>query len=240
MSTLETLLVPTPPQSKITDKKELFNHLNSTYNFQQALLSIKNDSLVDNYDFSVLGPSGMTPTNQSDGDDAEFMDNWFVVGSSQANYNLTPTDYPNNSPIITPSNYFVNVNVSDYSGSGLYFYQRQSGSSALRKLQQSYLTLGLYAKNNGSKQISLGFNLYLYLDPSSISYPSGKIWLQPGMNKLIATVRTDSLQNMTVNSGSYIEWRLNFYDLDNSNCDFDMYLYKSEYGNIHTSNAGSS
>lgn len=237
MSTLQDLIAPPPTPSKTTDPASLSLHLNSIYESLSALIAIKNPSLTTNSDFNIVGPSGMTPTTEADGDNAEFMADWFIVGATEAKYILSPTEYANNSPVITHSNRFVNVNVSDYSGSGLYFYQRQNG--ALRKLQQCYLTMGLYAKNNSAKKIAVGFQLVAFLDPSTINYPSGKIWLQPGINKLTATIKTQSLETQTVGSGNYAEWQLNFYDLDEGACDFDMYLYKSEYGNIHTSNAGS-
>lgn len=237
MSTLQNLIAPPPTTSKTTDPSSLSLHLNSIYESLSALIAMKNPSLIINSDFNTLGPNGTDPTTEADGNGAQFMGDWFVNGSSEAKYILTPTVYPNNSSVVTDSKHFVNVEVSDYSGSDLYFYQRQP--TALRKYQQSYITFGLQAKNNGDKAISVLLRLVFFLDPQIINYTSGEIWLQPGLNKLTATIKTDSLDGKTVGNSNYAEWQIIFSDLDEGGCNLDISLYKSEYGKIHTSNIGS-
>lgn len=237
MSTLQNLITPPPPPKRLNNH-ELSLFLNSIFESLSSLTAIKNISLTTNSDFNTLSDQGLTPTTEADGDDFEFIGDWFVVGSDEATYTLTPTNYANNSPVISESIHFVNVDISDYSGSGLYFYQRQAGM--IRKYQQSFLTFGMQVKNNGAKQIGLQFELYLNLDGDpNLSYKSGNVYLAPGQNTLTATVQTDSLAKFTVGSDNYAEFRLNFTKLNEGAANFDLYLYKSEFGKLHTSNTGS-
>lgn len=236
MSTLNQLISP-PPASNNLSGDSLHRSLTSTYNSISAMTSVRNDTLLVNCDFNLLGPSGLTPTTQADGDNTMFMDDWLVVGASEASYIITPTVYPANSTVVSGSDHFVNNVVSGYSGDGLYYYQRQPGT--VRKYQQSHITWGIQATNNGDVQVGLLFQMIMHLDPSTISYPSGIVFLKPGYNKLTATIKTNSLQGQSVGADNYVEFRLVFSKLADGDADFDLHLLKAEYGQIHTPIYGS-
>lgn len=222
-----------PPYAKITeDSEQLYRNLDSVYEYLDGLLTISNPPQTLNSDFSTLSGQGMTPTTQADGDNFEFIKNWFVVGATQATYILTPTQYPNNSAVISASPYFINVNVSTYSGTGLYFYQNQMG--LVRKFQEQYITLTLRANNNSTNTLKLRFDFNFYLNPSTVSYQGGAVYLEPGFSEVTTTLKTNSLRNQTVGSGNYVQFILSFVDLPGGTANFDLYSIKGEFGKIGT------
>src|SRR5579863_6844603 len=236
MTSLRSLLNP-PPTNNI--QKELYLWMQTITDAVNALIPIQNHSQSMNANFNTLGPSGTTPTTQADGDNAEFMDNWFVVGSSVANYTLTPTPYSNNSSVSSDSNYYVNNVVTSYSGSGLYFYQRQMNT--VRKYQQSFVTLSISANNNTNNTISLRFNVNTYYNPSNNLQQSGAIYLKPRSNTMSSTLQIPAIGNTPVGSGNYTDFQLAFVNLSqpSGTCDFDLYQLKIEFGNISTPLNGS-
>lgn len=230
MTQLSNLLKPTTPEDN-SDQQYLYR--SSVYNFLNGISTISNLSKTNNADFSVLGPSGITPTTQAAGDDAEFMNDWFVVGASLAIYTLTPTIYAPNSPIISASPYFVHTAISSYSGIGLYFYQRQLDT--LRLYQSSYITITINATNNLSNTIKLRTAIYSFFNPSDQLTQGATMFLQPGTSTISATVSLTSIRNQTVGPGSYTEFRLIFDDLGPTQAtDIDLHAIKAEFGTIST------
>lgn len=222
-----------PPSIQIIDDQEqLYRNLESINQFLDGLLTISNPPQTLNSGFATLSAQGMTPTTQADGDNFEFIGNWFVVGATQATYVLTPTQYPNNSPIVSGSPYFMNNVVSTYSGNGMYFYQRQAGM--VRKFQEQFITLTLRANNNGLNTIRLRFDFNFFLNPSTVAYEGGALYLEPGYSEVTTTLKTASLRNQTVGSGNYVEFRLSFVDLPGGTANFDLYSIKGEFGKIGT------
>jgi hypothetical protein len=229
MTKISELLQPPQPHDTA---ENLYKWRNAVHEILTGMTSLSNVSQMQNSNFSVLGSAGMTPTTQADGDNAEFMDNWFVVGATEAAYTLSPTVYSNNSGVICGSSYFVHVDVSAYSGSGLYFYQRQMDS--LRKYQSNYITLTLDATNNQNKTIKLRFDVYRYFNPSNDLISGGAILLNPGKNTISTTLAIPTIRNQTIGSGSYTEFRLYFADLIDGTADFDLHLIKCEFGKLST------
>ncbi len=231
MARLRDIINP-PTENIIEDKEQLYRHLDSINQYLDGILTISNPAQTLNSDFSTLSAQGTTPTTQADGDNFEFVENWFVVGATQAAYALTATPYPSNSTVISASPYFMAADITTYSGSGLYFYQRQMGY--VRKYQTQYLTTTVRAFNNLSTTVKLRFDLIFNLDPTLVNYQGTPFYLKPGYNEVSTTLKTDSLRNATVGAGNYVEFQLNFVDVPSGLGDFDLYSIKSEFGKIST------
>ncbi len=225
-------IINPPTEHIINDDEQLYRHLDSVNEYLDGMLTISNPAQTINSDFSTLSAQGTTPTTEADGDNFEFVGSWFVVGATQATYVLTATPYPNNSPIISESPYFMDIVVNTYSGSGLYFYQRQMG--VVRKFQTQYVTITVRAFNNLTTIPRLRFDVIFNLDPSTINYQGGAIYLQPGYNEISTTLKTDSLRNMVVGAGNYVELDLNFVEIPSGLADFELYSIKVEFGKIST------
>jgi len=225
----DLLKQPTPTDNQ--DQQYLIR--SAVYSFLSGISTISNVSKINNPDFSTLGPSGMTATTQADGDNAQFMDQWFVVGSGVATYSLTPTLYPANSGIISASRYFVNAVVSGYLGTGLYFYQRQLNT--LRLYQSSYITITVNATNKGTNTIKMRSAINSFYNPSSNLVQGAAIFLQPGENTVSSTLSLMNIRNQTVGAGSYTEFRLLFDDLGTTHtANIDFHAIKAEFGTIST------
>jgi len=231
MTFLKDLL--NPPSANMNDEDK-YNFYNTIAVALDRLTSVSNASQTLNPNFATLGPGGMTPVTETDGDNAQFMQNWYVVGASQATYVLTPTQYPNNSTVASSSAFYVNTTVSTYTGSGLYFYQRQMNT--VRKYQQQFITFTLSVNNNQSNVIKLRFNINSNYGSSSVLNQGPALYLQPGWNMITTTLETDSLNGVTVTSGNYTEFQLSFEDLDLGvgTVNFDLYYIKTEFGQIAT------
>lgn len=221
-----------PPTEKTgKDPEQLYRNMDSVYQFLDGMITISNPAQTLNANFATLAAGGVTPTTQADGDDFEFIANWFVFGASTGTYTLTPTPYPANSPVISSSAYFMNIKVNSYSGTGLYFYQRQLGMA--RKFQTQFVTLSIAATNNTSVVTRLRFSMNLYLDPGDILLEGGILYLKPGYNVTSTTIKTPTLRDETVGAGAYAQFNLNFIDFAAAE-DFDLYSLKAEFGKIST------
>lgn len=229
MSTLKDLVNPPPTQGQIQDFYKFFN---STYTSLNALTSIRNASVLTNANFATLSGAGLTPTTPGDGDNFEFIQDWFVVGATAANYVITPTVYPSNSTIASASDYFVSTVVTSANGNPFYFYQRQPGT--VRQYQRNYLTYGLIVNNNQSKPVQLRMDIFTYYDPGSLLVAGGTFFLQPGLQMLTSKLLTQTLFNVSVGAGNYTEFRFNFFDLIDGTADIDLYQIKCEFGQIGT------
>lgn len=229
MTFLKDLLNPPTPNMNDDDRYNFYNIISVAL---QRLTAMSNQSLLLNPNFATLGPGGLTPITQADGDNAQFSQNWYVVGASAATYTITPTQYPNNSTVQSSSQYYVNNQVSAYSGSGLYYYQRQLNT--VRQFQQNFITFTLSANNNQSQVIKLRFNIKSNYGSSSNLIQGSALYLQPGVNLITTTLQTPSLNGITVTSGNYTEFQLSFEDLPDSTCNFDLYYLKAEFGEIAT------
>jgi hypothetical protein len=189
-------------------------------------------SILLNPDFNFLSGAGTTPTTQANGDNFEFIQQWFVVGASAATYTITPTAYANNALQRTGSLYYVHHVVTTYDGNPFYFYQRQTNT--VRKYQARALTYTLIAENNTDEVIGVYFDIVSYYDPSSKTKSGAMIYLQPGMNELTSTIETQSLDGITVGATNYTEFRLNFSDLPSGTANINIYGIKCEFGKIGT------
>lgn len=228
MARLQDIINP-PNESTTKEPEQLYRHMESVNQYLEGLVTIANPAQTINSDFSTLGPGGLTPVTQVDGDNTAFSSNWFVVGASVATYTITPTIYPGNSPIISASDQFINIVASAYSGNGLYFYQRQAGM--VRKFQSQSVTNTIHVQNNTSNVVRVRFDLDFFLDPGDILLESGTLYLQPGFNQLSATLKTPSLRDKVVGAAAYIEFQLVFLSTPE---DLDIYSLKSEFGTIST------
>ncbi|HLX52937.1 MAG TPA: hypothetical protein VKR58_03300 [Aquella sp.] len=230
MTQLSDLLKPPTPNE---DAEQQYLSRSSVYNYLNGISTISNASKTNNADFNTLGPGGLTPTTQTDGDNHEFMSQWFVVGAGVATYTLTPTVYPANSGIISASPYFVHAVISGYLGTGLYFYQRQLNT--LRLYQSSYITMTVNATNNGSNTIKMRAAINSFYNPSSNLTLGAAIFLKPGENTVSSTLSLLNIRNQTVGSGSYTEFRLLFDDLGTTHAaNIDFHAIKAEFGTIST------
>src|SRR4030065_518632 len=110
MTSIASLI--TPP-SEHPSKEDQYRYDNSVYETLDALTYLSNPSILSNADFNTLGTNGTTPITAGDGDNAEFSDQWKVVGAGVATYTITPTPYPtgaitgtSTSTVPTASNYY--------------------------------------------------------------------------------------------------------------------------------------
>lgn len=227
-----------PPQNK-PSAEDQYRFDNNVYETLDALTYIMNPSVVANANFATLGSGGTTPITQADGDNAEFSDDWKVVGAANATYTLTPTAYPtgaisNNSPSTVPSasDYYIHVEIDTYNGNGLYFYQRENNT--VRKYQQNFLTYGVIIRNNQNKVIKIRMELYSFYDPSDNLIADNTIYLQPGLNKITSQVNTEKLAGKTISASNYTEFRLSFQDLIDGTADLDLHQLKCEFGKVST------
>jgi hypothetical protein len=222
-----------PPPTKGDNWHDIYNFFNSSHAALSSLGALSNQSVLSNSNFATLGPGGLTPTTQADGDDFEFIGDWFVVGATAANYTITPTAYPTNSTVKSASDYYVKVQVTSFNNNPFYFYQRQAAT--VRKYQEDYFTYGLQIKNNQNKSIKVRTDIYSYYDPSNQLKTGRAIYLQPNQVTTIASnLQTQSLQGLTVGAGNYTEFRFDFIDLYDGTADIDIYLIKCEFGTIST------
>lgn len=221
---------PDPPMDASDDQGYQFD--NSTYEGLNALTYVSNPTVLLNANFNTLGPGGLTPTVSADGDDVEFIGDWFVFGAANADYIITPTVYATNSTIKSASEHFVGLIVSTATGDPFYFYQRQMAS--LRKYQKDNLTYSMMIKNNQSKVIKVRADIFCFFDPSSQLITGKPFYLQPGLNQVTSTLLTPSLEGKTVGAGSYTEFRFNYADLYDGTADIELYQIKCEFGTIGT------
>ncbi len=223
-------IINPPTEETVSDPDQLYRNMDSVYQFLDGMITVSNPSQIINSNFSTLSAQGTSPTTQANGDNFEFVGNWFVVGATEANYTLTPTPYPTNSPIISASPYFMLVDVASYSGTGLYFYQRQA--QMVRKFQTQFVTLTINATNNTADTIPLRFNINFFLDPLNVPLEGGLLYLKSGFNQLSTTLKTPNLNDQTVGAGAYIEFQLSFTQGGASN--FNLDVIKGEFGKIST------
>lgn len=228
MTFLVDILNPPP----VTKDSDLYKFLENQHSGLNALRYLKNDSVLANSDFNTLSAKGLTPTTQADGDDVEFIGDWFVKGATNANYTLTPTVYPTNSIVKSASNHYVHVQVTSHNGNEFYFYQRQN--STVRKYQKDYFTYGINIKNKQNKAIKVRLDIYTYYDTGNKLTQGKPIYLQPGNNLFASTLLTNTLDSVTVGAGNYTEFRFNFIDLFDGTADIEMYQIKCEPGQIST------
>lgn len=219
-----------PPKPNMTPD-ELYYLLNTFYEFLDNLIDISNISQLNNANFSSLS-KGLIPTTQADGDDEEFVTDWFVVGATVATYTITPTAYPQNSQVQSDSPYFVNLDIASYTPPGFYFYQRQANT--VRKYQNQFLTFTVQANNNGAEYIKVRFSIIYNLGPTSQTVQSKALYLQPGFNDLNVVIQTPTLRNETVTPANFVEFRLDFVELYTGSANIDFYQLKGEFGKIST------
>lgn len=227
-----------PPQEHPTQENQ-YKFDNDVFTMLDALAFTSNPSVVANANFATLGPSGLTPITEADGDNAEFSDDWKVVGAANATYTITPTAYPTgvisgDSPSTIPSasDYYIHVEIDTYNGNGLYFYQRENNT--VRKYQQNFLTYGVWIRNNQNKVIKIRMELYSFYDPSDNLIADNTIYLQPGLNKITSQVNTAKLAGKSITASNYTEFRLSFQDLVDGTADIDLYQLKCEFGKVST------
>jgi hypothetical protein len=228
-------LIPASPTPDSGDDYR-YSFYNKIQEMMDGMLDISNQSQLLTPDFNTLSAKGLNPTVPADGDNTEFIGNWFIVGAANATYIITPTAYPNNSTIRSGSQYFVSTVVSAWNGNAFYFYQRQANT--VRKYQKRYLTFTLHCNNNSSTILKVQFNVSSFYDPSTslATNQQGKtINLNPGYNDISSTILMDTLSGVVVGAANYTEFRLNFIDLATPvSADIDFYLLKCEYGKLST------
>src|SRR3569623_277245 len=111
MSFLKDLINPPPTQGSLSDHYKFFNSMHQTLN---GLTSVRNPTILLDSNFAELSAKGMNPTTPADGDNTEFMKNWFVFGASAADYTITPTAYAANSTIKSASLYYPHHVVTSF------------------------------------------------------------------------------------------------------------------------------
>lgn len=231
MTKLINLIQP-PPDIQSDDDDYRYQFYNKIFEALQSLTALANPSILLNANFATLSAQGTTPTTQADGDDFEFIQNWYVIGSTAATYALTATQYLANSTEKSQSDYYMHVVVNTYTGSGLYFYQRQLNT--LRKYQKNYFTYTVRINNNGASTVQVRMDMFHFYDPSSATTEGKTIDIEPGINEITSTVLTPSLNGITVGAGSYTEFRLIFSNLPGGIADLDIYFLKCEFGSLST------
>jgi hypothetical protein len=219
-----------PPKPNMT-ADELYYLLNSYYDLFNNLIDISNISQLTNSDFESLS-KGLTPTTQADGDDEEFVSDWFVVGATVATYTITPTEYLENSQVKSDSLYFVNTNLTAYTPPGFYFYQRQANT--VRKYQNQFLTFTVQASNNLTELVKIRFTVIYNLGATTKTLQSKALYLEPGFNDLNVVIQTPSLRNEIVDASNYVEFRLEFVEIYTAPANIDFYELKAEFGKIST------
>lgn len=216
------------PANKNPTKSDQYQFNNSVQDNLTALQYVMNPSVLTNANFS----GGGALITQADGDNATFFTDWKVVGAAVATYTLTPTTYPANSLIQSASTTYSGIVISNYTTSGLYFYQRQLNT--VRKYQKNYLTYGLLIKNNQTKSIKVNMSIYSFYDPTFVEKKGGAIYLQPGLTSITTQLLTDGLSGVSVGASHYTEFRLNFLDLFDGTADLELYQIKCEFGTVST------
>jgi hypothetical protein len=78
MTFLADLLNPPPISGSLQDHYDFFRDQHAGLS---ALRYLKNPSVLANSNFATLSAKGLIPTTQADGDNVEFIGNWFVVGA---------------------------------------------------------------------------------------------------------------------------------------------------------------
>lgn len=231
MTYLSSLLNP-PSLSDKTAHQYDFNK--NVHLALQHLQSVSNASVITNPDFNTLGPNGTTPITQGDGDNAEFSAGFFVVGAANADYTITPTPYPTSSTINSNSSYYINVAITNFNGSSLYFYQRQPNSQ--RQYQNTTLTSSLYINNNQTTPLIIRMDVYSFYSSGAGQqqlYTGSSKTIAPLINTVTSTVTIPSLSGFTISS-PYTEFRLNFVNLNNGAANIDIYFFKTELGQLST------
>ena len=208
MSKLTDLISPPSVSMNETDRYKLET---SFFDMFQAMQNLSNQSLTSNADFSTLSAQGTTPTTQANGDDFEFIQDWFIVGATAATYAITATPYPQNSTILSNSDYFIHAEVFTYSGTGLYFYQRYMNK--VRFYQSRFITFTIQATNNQVEDIKLRPVLEFNYGATSELIEGRPVYLSAGFNEISITLQTPSISGITVLPGNYVEFRLDFADL---------------------------
>lgn len=228
MSTLAEL--NNPPPINGADDPIFKDYLSTNFEFAKALEYISNTSIILTPDFNTLSAKGLTPTTQADGDNTEFIKNFFIVGASVATYSITPTVYAGNSTVKSASPYYFNFVVSAYTTGNFYFYQRQANT--IRKYQENYFTYGMNIKNNSATTGALQFGIFSYYDTGNDLVLGDELPIEAGDNFLSATMLTKSLSGVTVGASPYTEFRV--YIKSEGAINLDFFLLKNEFGIVTT------
>jgi len=219
--------------SVLTQDSKTLSHLYELYfsrvqNNINATLGIPNPSETINPDYNFIRTKGLTPTTQADGDDAEFVEQWNVVGATGGNmYTLTPTAYPSDSSNLLGSKNYVNVSITAMPTAPIYFYNVNYSSdfNTAFKYQEKNLTFSAQISNNTSNRTKIRFSVYT--DGTGDIYNSGAIFLDPGLNKISKNIQVGSLNP---GSGSFSQLRVLVDDLGGASADFDLQYVKVEFG----------
>jgi hypothetical protein len=216
-----------PPQVR-PNPTDSYNFNNDVCESINSMQYIMNPSVLNNANFAVLGTHGQSPITT----DTDISSSWNILGSANASFTITSTSYPSNSLIQSASMYYLHLVVTAFNGGDFYFYQLQNNT--VRKYQKNFLTYGIIAKNNQDKAIKIRADVYSYYD-ATFQMVSGKtIYLEPGINNISSTLKTESLKGKTVGASPYTEFRLSFIDLIDGTADVEFYQVKCEFGKIST------
>lgn len=227
MSFLKDTINPPPVNDDADDYK--FNDAQNRG--LSGLQYLSNPALSANSNFATLGTNGTTPVTQASGDNAEFSYDWNVYGASTGEYSITPVLYPLNSTVKSASAYYINLIFTNFiAGSEFYLYQRIP--SSVRQFQQSYYTFGVGYRNIGSDIIGARCDILSYYDPTSYLVRGSPFQMQPSQKtrEISTTLVTQSLQDLTVNSGNYTDFRFNITNVPHGTCNLELYIIKCEHG----------
>lgn len=231
--------VPTPKgtpqdhhdQQEQSVKSEWQKWLQQVHNYVSANESYGNPSVLLNSDF--YWNDGVTsPIDQGDGNGAFFSEKWQVQGAAVALYTLTRTTISGNSSDNIGSLYYMNVDVTSYSGTvgDLYLYQQQDGSQFLRRYQNRTINMSAKIVNNGTTSIDLRYQLYYFYDPTDTVTPfqTGTLQIKPGLNEISSALKIPLIGSTSIGASPYIQFRLVITQV----CNFDLYYLKAEMSDL--------
>jgi hypothetical protein len=194
-------------------------------------------SLCLNSDFNFQSgvPSSI---NQGNGDGALWAQLWKIHGASIATYTITHTAYSaNNDNNSTGSLYYVNFDVTNYTGDGtgsdFYGYQQFNGAQYLQQFQSRIISMSCVINNTQTKSINGKFEIYFNFNESSpdvvdMTYSSQVFEIAAGYNEISAQITTDDLSQYTVGASPYMQFRFVFCNLGDNTANINLQYVKAE------------
>ena len=211
---------------KLASQFEIFmTRVNENAN---QLMAVPSSALTLNPDFNFTRTKGTTPTTQADGDDAEFVEQWNVVGATGGNtYTITPTAYTLPAENLTGSKFFVNVNISAMPNAPIYFYNVNYSSDFDTAIlyQRRQIALSMQINNNLSTQPLVRFRAVT--DISNQTTTGRALYIKPGLTNVGDTL---DLPELDAASGDFTQLQLVIEDLGGPSADIDLKYIKAEIG----------
>ncbi len=189
-------------------------------------------SICLNSDFNFMSgvPASIT---QGDGDGALWAQLWSIHGAAVATYTISHSNYASTDYDPTGSLYYVNFNISNYTGNGslndFYGYQEQDGLQFLLQFENRIISLSCLVNNLQSKSINAKLQIYFYFNGSTPRvYDGNTFQIPPGISEVSDQITTDDLSQYTVGASPYVQFRLVFCDLGDATANINLSYIKAE------------